>query len=68
MLFLLATLVSGKAVPNAHASDIYLTGPGALLTVIYMAGLLFRPGKLPASLCETCAAPHGRPARRRHPH
>lgn len=44
VLFLLATVVSGKAVlPNAHASDIYLTGLGALLTVIYMAGLLFRP-------------------------
>ena len=39
----LATVVSGRAVlPNAHASDIYLTGLGALLTVIYMAGL-FRP-------------------------
>jgi cation:H+ antiporter len=46
VLFLLAVLVSGKAVlPNAHASDIYLTGLGALLTVIYMAGLLFRPAK-----------------------
>jgi cation:H+ antiporter len=46
VLFLLAVLVSGKSVlPNAHASDIYLTGLGALLTVIYMAGLLFRPGK-----------------------
>ncbi|MGI8449902.1 MAG: sodium:calcium antiporter, partial [Streptosporangiaceae bacterium] len=44
VLFLLATVVSGKAVlPNAHASDIYLTGLGALLTVIYMAGLIFRP-------------------------
>ena len=46
MLFLLAVLVSGKSVlPDAHASDIYLTGLGALLTVIYMAGLLFRPAK-----------------------
>ncbi len=46
VLFLLAVLVSGKAVlPNAHAADIYLTGLGGLLTVIYMAGLLFRPAK-----------------------
>ncbi|PZR91097.1 MAG: sodium:proton exchanger [Candidatus Nephthysia bennettiae] len=51
VLFLLAALVSGKAVlPNAHASDIYLTGLGALLTVIYMAGLLFRPAKEHARL------------------
>jgi cation:H+ antiporter len=51
VLFLLAVLVSGKAVlPNAHASDIYLTGLGALLTVVYMAGLLFRPAKEHARL------------------
>jgi len=46
VLFLLAVLVSGKSVlPNAHASDIYLTGLGGLLTIVYMAGLLFRPSK-----------------------
>jgi len=51
VLFLLAVLVSGKAVlPNAHAADIYLTGLGGLLTVIYMAGLLFRPAKQHARL------------------
>ncbi|MDO5711552.1 MAG: sodium:calcium antiporter [Micrococcales bacterium] len=51
VLFLLAVLVSGKSVlPNAHASDIYLTGLGALLTVVYMAGLLFRPAKEHARL------------------
>jgi Ca2+/Na+ antiporter len=51
VLFLLAVVVSGKAVlPNAHASDIYLTGLGALLTIIYMAGLLFRPAKQHARL------------------
>jgi len=51
VLFLLAVLVSGKAVlPNAHASDIYLTGLGALLTVVYMAGLIFRPTKQHARL------------------
>jgi cation:H+ antiporter len=51
VLFLLAVLVSGKAVlPNAHAADIYLTGLGGLLTVVYMAGLLFRPAKQHARL------------------
>ncbi len=51
VLFLLAVLVSGKSVlPNAHAADIYLTGLGALLTVVYIAGLLFRPAKQHARL------------------
>ncbi len=51
VLFLLAVLVSGKAVlPNAHAADIYLTGLAALLTVVYMAGLIFRPAKQHARL------------------
>jgi len=51
VLFLLAVLVSGNAVlPNAHAADIYLTGLGGLLTVIYIAGLLFRPAKQHAGL------------------
>jgi len=46
VLFLLATLISGKAIlPNAHHSDLYLTALAALLTIIYMAGLLFRPAK-----------------------
>lgn len=44
VLFLLATLVSGKAVlPNAHPADLYLTGLAVLLTLIYMSGLIFRP-------------------------
>ncbi|RMB61564.1 sodium:calcium antiporter [Tessaracoccus antarcticus] len=51
VLFLLAVLVSGTSVlPGAHASDIYLTGLGALLTVVYMAGLVFRPAKQHARL------------------
>jgi cation:H+ antiporter len=51
VLFLLAAVVSGKAVlPNAHASDIYLTGLGGLLTIVYMGGLLFRPAKEHARL------------------
>ncbi len=44
VLFLLATLVSGKAIlPNANASDIYLTSLAALLTLVYAVGLIFRP-------------------------
>ena len=51
VLFLLAVLVSGKAVlPNAHAADIYLTGLAALLTTVYMTGLIFRPAKQHARL------------------
>ncbi len=44
VLFLLATLLSGKAVlPQAQDTDVYLTAVGALLTLCYMAGLIFRP-------------------------
>jgi cation:H+ antiporter len=44
VLFLLATLVSGKAVlPQAQKSDLYLTGLGILLTAVYIYGLIFRP-------------------------
>jgi cation:H+ antiporter len=44
VLFLLATVLSGKAVlPRAHHTDIYLTALGALLTVVYIIGLVFRP-------------------------
>ncbi len=44
MLFLLATVLSGQAVlPRAHDTDIYLTALGALLTIVYMVGLVFRP-------------------------
>jgi len=51
VLFLLATVVSGEAVlPYAHPVDLYLTGLAALLTVIYMCGLLFRPAKQYARL------------------
>jgi cation:H+ antiporter len=44
VLFLLATVLSGQSVlPRAHATDIYLTALGGLLTVAYMVGLVFRP-------------------------
>jgi cation:H+ antiporter len=44
VLFLLATLLSGNAVlPQARNSDVYLTALAALLTVVYVCGLLFRP-------------------------
>ena len=44
VLFLIAALLSGKAVlPIAQKSDMYLTGLGMLLTTIYIYGLIFRP-------------------------
>jgi cation:H+ antiporter len=44
VIFLVATLVSGKAVlPHATKSDLYVTALGMLLTVIYIFGLIFRP-------------------------
>ena len=44
VLFLLASLLSGRAVlPQAQNTDIYLTGLGILLTAIYLYGLIFRP-------------------------
>nr|WP_269327485.1 hypothetical protein [Kineosporia mesophila] len=44
VLFLLITLISGEAIlPHAQASDIYLTGLGALLTTVYLVGLVVRP-------------------------
>jgi cation:H+ antiporter len=46
-LFLLASFLAGSAVlPGASNADIYLTGLGGLLTVVYMIGLIFRPRRL----------------------
>jgi cation:H+ antiporter len=43
VLLLVATLVRGRPVlPDAEQSDIYLTALGALVTIVYMAGLIFR--------------------------
>lgn len=51
VLFLLATLLSGKAVlPQAQNTDIYLTALAMLLTLVYAAGLLFRPQRRTARL------------------
>lgn len=44
VLFLAASLISGRPVlPAAGRSDVYLTALGALLTLVFMAGLIFRP-------------------------
>jgi cation:H+ antiporter len=46
VLFIVATTLSGKSVlPQAHKTDIYLTGLAVLLTIIYIFGLIFRPRK-----------------------
>ena len=46
MLLLPATLIANQAVlPSAGPSDIYLTALGAALTIVYMAGLVFRPAR-----------------------
>jgi cation:H+ antiporter len=51
VLFLLATLLSGKAVlPQAQDTDIYLTAVGMLLTGVYVTGLLFRPARRVAGM------------------
>lgn len=44
VLFLVETLISGKAIlPTAQKSDIYLAGLAMLLTTVYIYGLIFRP-------------------------
>ncbi|MCJ1705503.1 sodium:calcium antiporter [Rathayibacter sp. VKM Ac-2926] len=46
VLFLVATVLSGNAVlPQAGSSDIYLTALAALLTLVYVVGLIFRPSR-----------------------
>ncbi len=51
VLFLLATIISGKAVlPAARDSDIYLTAVAALLTLVYVVGLIFRPSRRVAGM------------------
>lgn len=44
VLFLMATVLSGKAVlPQAERTDIYLTALAIVLTLVYAVGLVFRP-------------------------
>jgi cation:H+ antiporter len=44
VIFLVATLISGKAVlPRATKADMYLSALGMLLTAVYIYGLVFRP-------------------------
>jgi cation:H+ antiporter len=46
VLFMVATIISGKSVlPQAHKTDIYLTALAVLLTIVYICGLIFRPRK-----------------------
>jgi cation:H+ antiporter len=51
VLFLIGTLVSGQAIlPHAEHTDIYLTALAAHLTLVYAAGLLFRPRRRVAGI------------------
>lgn len=51
VLFLVATLISGQAVlPQANGADIYLTALAALLTLVYVVGLIFRPARRVAGM------------------
>jgi cation:H+ antiporter len=46
VLFLLASAIAAKpSLPQAHPSDIYLTGVALLLTLIYSVGIIFRSPK-----------------------
>ncbi len=57
VLFLIATVISGKAVlPSANATDIYLTAIGVLLTLVYAIGLIFRPTRKIAGMGVDSAA------------
>jgi cation:H+ antiporter len=51
VLFLPATLLTGEAVlPQAQPTDIYLTALAALLTLVFVTGLLFRPRRRVAGM------------------
>ncbi len=51
VLFLLAAIISGKAVlPHAQNTDIYLTSLGMVLTAIYVFGIIFRPKRIVAHM------------------
>jgi cation:H+ antiporter len=47
VLFLAAGLLSGSAVlPQAQATDVYLTALGIVLTTVYLWGLVTRPNRV----------------------
>ena len=47
VLFLLGTLLSGQALlPDAQGPDLYLTALGALLTAVYVVGVILRSKKM----------------------
>jgi len=47
VLFLVAGILSGSAVlPQAQATDVYLTALGIVLTVVYLWGLVTRPHQI----------------------
>ena len=51
VLFLVAGILSGSAVlPQAQATDIYLTALGIVLTVVYLWGLVTRPNRVVARM------------------
>lgn len=51
VLFVVATVISGKAVLSAaNKSDVYLTALAALLTLVYVVGLIFRPARRVAGM------------------
>jgi cation:H+ antiporter len=46
VLFLVASLLSGQSVlPQAQNTDIYLTALAIMLTLVYVTGFVFRPGR-----------------------
>ena len=69
VLFLLAGVISGKAVlPQAQSSDIYLTALAVPLTAVYAFGLLFRPKRRVLGLgVDSFARARALPHRRRRP-
>jgi cation:H+ antiporter len=51
VLFLLADLVAGRpALPGAQASDLWMAGLGAVVTAIYLAGIVLRPRRCIAGM------------------
>jgi cation:H+ antiporter len=46
VLFVVADLIAGSpALPRAHDTDLWMAGLGAVLTVVYIAGIVLRPAR-----------------------